>query len=520
MASEHIFNNSIIITGSITASSGFYGDGSGLTGIVSLTEWDGTRDGDAQITGSLIVSGGVVDIGEGTYYPYSYKLKVDTRDSSFGIISVGSSTSFTGMGIGNTGIGSAEIYLDASNGDFSGNDYAWIGQNNDLSLELTTGTSSNGPILFKPNDNTALTLKANGDALFANGVTGSFSGSFVGDGSGLTGISGIGGEPNQNAFSNIAVSGQSTVAADTATDTLTLVAGTNVTITTNATTDSVTINSTDQYVGTVTSVGGTGTKNGLTLTGTVTTLGNLTLGGTLSISNSDWSGTDLAIVNGGTGASDAATARANLGVDAAGTDNSTNVTLVGTPDYITISGQEITRGLIDLTTDVTGILPSANLDTDTAHLSQTQTFSGTKTFSAITTISNSTASTSKTTGALVVTGGTGIGGDLNVGGDVTAFATSDIRWKTNRINIPNPLDKLSKLNGVYFDWIEDPQIHNNVGHDIGVIAQEVESILPEIVTTRDNGTKAVKYEKLIPLLIESIKELKKEIQELKRLKHG
>jgi hypothetical protein len=322
------------------------------------------------------------------------------------------------------------------------------------------------------------------------------------------------------AFSNIAVSGQSTVAADTATDTLTLVAGTNVTITTNTTTDSVTINSTDQYVGTVTSVGGTGTKNGLTLTGTVTTLGNLTLGGTLSISNSDWSGTDLAIVNGGTGASDAATARANLGVDAAGTDNSTNVTLVGTPDYITISGQEITRGLINLTTDVTGILPSANLDTDTAHLSQTQTFSGTKTFSAITTISNSTASTSKTTGALVVTGGTGIGGDLNVGGDVTAFATSDIRWKTNRINIPNPLDKLSKLNGVYFDWIEDPQIHNNVGHDIGVIAQEVESILPEIVTTRDNGTKAVKYEKLIPLLIESIKELKKEIQELKRLKHG
>ena len=71
--------------------------------------------------------------------------------------------------------------------------------------------------------------------------------------------------------------------------------------------------------GSVTSVSGTGTVNGLTLTGTVTTSGNLTLGGTLAINNGDWSGTDLAIANGGTGASDASTARTNLGL-AIGTD--------------------------------------------------------------------------------------------------------------------------------------------------------------------------------------------------------
>jgi len=57
MANEHVFQNNLIITGSVTASSGFFGDGSGLTGITSTAEWDGSRNGDASITGSLVVSG-------------------------------------------------------------------------------------------------------------------------------------------------------------------------------------------------------------------------------------------------------------------------------------------------------------------------------------------------------------------------------------------------------------------------------------------------------------------------------
>ena len=58
-------------------------------------------------------------------------------------------------------------------------------------------------------------------------------------------------------------------------------------------------------------------------------------------------------------------------------------------------------------------------------------------------------------------------------------------------------------------------IHINSGHDIGVMAQEVERIAPELVITRDNGYKAVKYEKMIALLIEAIKDLSREIEILK-----
>lgn len=82
-------------------------------------------------------------------------------------------------------------------------------------------------------------------------------------------------------FKTIAVSGQSDVVADTYDDTLTLVAGTNVTITTNASTDTITINSTDQFVGTVTSVGLTA-GTGITVSG-----GPITSSGSITVTNDD-----------------------------------------------------------------------------------------------------------------------------------------------------------------------------------------------------------------------------------------
>ena len=410
--------------------------------------------------------------------------------------------------------------------------------------------------------------------------------------------------------------------------------------------------------GTVTSVGGTGTKNGLTLTGTVTTSGNLTLGGTLAINNSDWSGTDLSVANGGTGASNASTARDNLGLGSFATISSLAFSsLTGKPT--TVAGYGITdaatatstttftnkSGNISQWTNNSGYLTAftvqedgSNVETGTKKLNFTgnvsvstdgvdkvtvnvpgggggggvfsqvgsttqfsttssllvtgsnseasaslevhgsgsnifkvegsigtlfsvddglddvifaaNNVSGTPVISANAdntvklgklggfgiVISGSTPAPSNDSANIIITGsiqhrgsyGLGVAASATLGrfdalNDVVAFSTSDKRLKDNITPIENALDKVSQIQGIEFDWKslsdeEKRSIHGNEGHDIGVIAQEVEKILPEVVTTRDNGYKAVKYEKIIPLLIEAIKELQAEVQELKNSK--
>lgn len=112
-------------------------------------------------------------------------------------------------------------------------------------------------------------------------------------------------------------------------------------------------------------------------------------------------------------------------------------------------------------------------------------------------------------------------GEIRASNEITAYYTSDVRLKENVVVISNPIEKLEQIRGVYFDWT-DEHVKDRGGedgyfvrkHDIGVIAQEVEAILPEIVATRDNGYKAVKYEKIVPLLIECIKEQQTQINQI------
>ena len=121
-----------------------------------------------------------------------------------------------------------------------------------------------------------------------------------------------------------------------------------------------------------------------------------------------------------------------------------------------------------------------------------------------------------------------VGGAITATGNITAYYSSDERLKENIIPIENALDKIDKINGVEFDWT-DEFIDNESGgngeddfhfrkHDVGVIAQQIQSILPEVVAERHDGYLAVRYEKIVPLLIQAIKELKEEIKELKKNK--
>ena len=131
-------------------------------------------------------------------------------------------------------------------------------------------------------------------------------------------------------------------------------------------------------------------------------------------------------------------------------------------------------------------------------------------------LTNSTASSSKTVGAVVVTGGVGISGALNVGGDITAFSTSDESLKENLVTIPNAVDKVKSVSGYTFKWKADgPYGHLNGKEDTGVIAQQIEALgLPGTTSLRDDGVKGVSYKKLVPLLIEAIKELDARIKTL------
>jgi len=106
-------------------------------------------------------------------------------------------------------------------------------------------------------------------------------------------------------------------------------------------------------------------------------------------------------------------------------------------------------------------------------------------------------------------------GNLVCLGDITAFASSDERMKDDIVPIPNALDKVLSISGNTFTWNKES---NKEGQeDTGIIAQEIEKLgLPGVTTVRETGTHAVNYEKLVPLLIESIKELSGKVDNLEK----
>ena len=170
MANEHIFQNDLIITGSVTASAGFFGDGSGLTNITSTSEWDGTRNGNASITGSLDVSGSGANVD---------LTKVQRGVSgSFSGSFVGDGSGLTNLNVTGTS-GNNVSFTGSFSGSFTGDGSNLTGIN---VFPFTGSAIITGSLLVSGSNTTV-------DFTNVSAISGStFSGSFVGDASGLTNL--------------------------------------------------------------------------------------------------------------------------------------------------------------------------------------------------------------------------------------------------------------------------------------------------------------------------------------------
>ena len=268
--------------------------------------------------------------------------------------------------------------------------------------------------------------------------------------------------------------------------------------------------------GTVTSVGGTGTVSGLTLTGTVTTTGNLTLGGTLSLTSAN--------VTDGLGFTPY-----NATNPAGYTTNTGTVTGTGTANYVSkwsTGSNQVNSVLRDDGTGVAiGNTPDANyrmlIEGAVSGYKHIGTSNGDVGFYT----KNQGTATANILYQADALGGFGANttvftvnssGTLEVKGDIIAFGTpSDRRLKENIKPIESALSKAMKLQGVTFDWKEKEGKIIDIKQDIGFIAQDVQKVLPELVKENVDGKLSMRHQGIAPILLEAIKELKQEIEELK-----
>jgi len=245
----------------------------------------------------------------------------------------------------------------------------------------------------------------------------------------------------------------------------------------------------------------TGSITGLLQSGSLTSMGNVSLG----------SSVNAVTVNGNLNATTGRITSLNLTVNNLATINSLGVNTTANIAGATTIGGAVT---IASTANISGATTIGGI----CSIAGSTGIGGAVTIAGATGISGALATESSTrfgynggNSPCIIHGDTTVNGYLNVKYDVTAYSTSDIKLKKNIRCIDSALDKVEKLRGVNFEWNENSEVFT--GKDIGLIAQEVENILPEIVVTRDTGYKAIRYEKVIPLLVEAIKELRKKIKE-------
>jgi hypothetical protein len=324
-----------------------------------------------------------------------------------------------------------------------------------------------------------------------------------------------------------------------------------ITLTTTGTTGAASFNGTTlnipQYtggVGTVTSVGGAGSVNGISLSGTVTSSGNLTLGGSLSgvnLSTQVTGNLPVSNLNNGTGAS-ASTFWCGNGTWATPAGGGGGVTsfsggLTGfTPNTATTgaivlagslavgsggtgatattgSGNNVLSNSPTLVTPVLGTPASGNLANCTFPTLNQNTTGSAATFT-------STSQNSQFNSIGVGTAASTTAGEIRATNNITAYYSDD-RLKTRLGNVENALGKVTTLDAFYY---EANEVAQGLGYEpvreVGISAQQVQMVMPEVVAPApiDEKYLTVRYERLVPLLIAAIKELKAEVEVLKGVK--
>jgi hypothetical protein len=190
-----------------------------------------------------------------------------------------------------------------------------------------------------------------------------------------------------------------------------------------------------------------------------------------------------------------------------GSSITTNTITVGST-AIALGGTATTiAGLTSVTS--TGFTGALTGNASTATTAGTVTTAAQSAITSVGTLTSLTVSGATATGALTVTGA------VTATGDITAFFTSDKRHKNNIQTIPNALEKVSKLNGVTWEWNDDVNEVTKSTPKTGLIAQEVQEVLPEVVKTRDDGFLALDYSKMMGLMVEAIKEQQQQIEKLR-----
>lgn len=307
-----------------------------------------------------------------------------------------------------------------------------------------------------------------------------------------------------------------------------------------------TINATQLYVngvavgvgsGSVSSVSGAGTVNGITLTGTVTTTGSLTLGGSLSgVGLSTQVTGTLPVANGGTGQTSYTNGQLLIGngsgltkatlTQGSGitiTNGSGTITIAATGGTGTVTSVAASGGTTGLTFSGSPITTSGTLTLSGTLAVANGGTGATTAAAAATALGLGTGSNVQFNSIGAGTAGSGTAGEIRATNNVTAFYSSDATLKENVQPINNALGIVAAVGGKTFDWT-DAYIAEHGGEDgyfiqksdFGVIAQDVQAVFPLAVRKRPDGTLAVDYEKLVAVAFAAIDQLRAEVEALKK----